>query len=358
MTTSRRYTLITPRADRTGPANVAVDIGHAAVAAGWQVYLLYLSGSPSRDDLGSFAEVRRWRLRDLWSLDGVVHTHCLRPDLVGWLFSWNRHCTVMTTLHNHFLFDLGFDHRPWRVRLAWFLWSRALRRFDKRVCISATMRRYYRRVLPELNFDLAYNFRAPSPAHAAEPAPFITEWLQKQRAAQRIVLAYVGSLSERKNVAELLNAIAGMPEIALAICGTGPQAPRLKALAAQGDMSQRVLIAGHVVDPQTVIARSDLLVLPSRAEGLPLVVLEAARAGRPALMSNIAVHRELASFGLGATFDRHRFADFRAKAHALVGKPAQPPNLALVSIWQERFSSVPGFQQYARLTDPSGGDAE
>lgn len=358
MTTSRRYTLITPRADRTGPSNVAVDIGRAAAAAGWQVCLLYLSGSPSRDDLGSFAEVRRWRLRDLWSLDGVVHTHCLRPDLVGWLFSWNRRCSVMTTLHNHFLFDLGFDHSRWKVRLAWSLWSLALRRFDHRVCISATMRRYYRRLLPNLQFDLAYNFRAALPARATEPAPQIAKWLQAQRAARRIVLAYVGSLSERKNVAALLDAIASMPEIALVLCGKGPQAGLLQARATQPDLSERVLFTGQVADPQAVIIRSDLLVLPSRAEGLPLVVLEAAHAGRPALMSNIAVHRELAAFGLGATFDRHRFGDFRTKAHALSGEPAQPPNPALVSLWQQRFSSGPGFQQYARLIGAPGRDAQ
>lgn len=358
MTTSRRYTLITPRVDHTGPCNVAVDIGRAAAAAGWQVRLLYLSGTPARDDLSSFAEIRPWHPRDLWNLDGVVHTHCLRPDLVGWLHSWNRQCTVMTTLHNYFLFDLGFDHRQWKVRFAWALWSRALRRFDYRVCISAAMRRYYRRLLPNLNFDLAYNFRTPPPTLAPALESRITDWLQTQRAADRIVLAYVGSLSERKNVLALLHAIASMPEIALVLCGRGPQAELLRAQADQGDLAPRILFTGHVADPSEIVAIADLLVLPSHAEGLPLVVLEAARAGRPALMSNIGVHRELAALGLGITFDRHRFSDFRAKAHALAGGRALPPNRDLIALWQQRFSMGPGFKQYAQLVGTPSAEVQ
>ena len=146
MTTSRRYTLITPRIDRSGHCNVAVDIPRATAASG-QVSLLCLPGIPARHDLSSFADVRRWGHRDLWSRDGVVHTHCLSPDLIGWLHGWNPQCTVLTTLRNLFLFNLGFDHCRWKVRFAWVFWSRALSRFDHRVCISAAMPHTYSKPL-------------------------------------------------------------------------------------------------------------------------------------------------------------------------------------------------------------------
>lgn len=353
MTISRRYTLITPRADRTGPTNVAVDIGRAAAAAGWDTRLLYLSGEPSREDLGSFAEVRRWRLRDIWELDGVIHTHCLRPDLVGWLFTWNPRCTVMTTLHNYFSIDLGFDHDRCAVRLAWFLWSRALRRFAHRVCISVTMCRYYHRQLPSLRFDLAYNFRARFAAPSVELSLHLRAWFESQRARRQLVLVYVGSLSPRKNVASLLDALAEIPEISLVLCGAGPEAAQLRASAMRSNLFERVLFAGQVADPDEIIRHSDLLVLPSLAEGLPLAVLEAARAGRPSLMSNIAVHRELAGLGFGATFDRHRFTDFRATAHALAGEPSCPPDPRLFKLWEEHYSAAPGFEQYAKLVGAS-----
>ncbi len=354
MTTSRRYTLVTPRVDNTGPCNVAVDIGRAAAAEGWQVTLLYLSGVVQRDDLTTFAEVRRWRLSDIWSIEGVVHTHCLRPDLVGWLHTWTSRCTVLTTLHNYFLFDLGFDHSPWRVRLAWALWSRALSRFDHRVCISAAMRRYYRRTLPKLQFDLAYNFRDEPATEVPDTPPAITEWLKVQRVADRFVLAYVGSLSERKNVVALLSAVAQLPELALVLCGQGPLAQALRDEVSRSDLSVRVFLAGHVQNPSAIVSMSDLLVLPSHSEGLPLVVIEAAREGRRTLMSNIAVHRELAALGLGSTFDRYRFTDFRAKIHELVTVRGKSPDPNVIAIWRQRFSSTNGFKQYARLVGGPG----
>lgn len=358
MTTSRHYTLITPRADRTGPTNVAVDIGRAALAAGWETSLLYLSGEPSRADTNGFSAVRRFRLRDLWQLKGVVHTHCLRPDLVGWFLTWNRRCEVVTTLHNYFKIDLAFDHRRSAVQIAWWLWSRAISRFAHRVCISATMQRYYRRELPALGFDLAYNFRGPSKRATRDDAPAFPAWLEMQRAKGHLVLAYVGSLSPRKNLSRMLDALGSMPEMALVLCGEGPQGFALRARAAQDDLAGRVLFVGQIGAPADVLGASDLLVLPSLAEGLPLVILEAAQAGRPTLMSNIAVHRELAHLGFGQTFDRHRFTDFRTKAHALAGAPGGSPDPRLVELWQKRFSVETGFRQYADLVSASADEAD
>lgn len=343
MTISRHYTLITPSADRTGPTNVAVEVGRAAVVAGWNVSLLYLSGATDRDDLEGFSEVRRLRPSDLFMRSGVIHTHGLRPDLVGWLFSWNPRCTVMTTLHGHFPHHLAFDYPGWKVHLAWAVWSRALARFDHRVCISVTMRRFYRRYLPKLTFDLAYNFRSDDLSRPAVTPSSFEPWLITQRQAGRIVLAYVGSLSTRKNVQPLLEAVRAAPELSLVVCGNGPLRDQLTAQARSGQFGDRVLLLGHQPQPECIVAASDMLVLASHAEGLPLVVLEAARVGRPSLMSNIAVHRELAGLGLGLVFERHGFSNFREQAHALARRTS---DAAIGRLWKERFSDEVGFQQY------------
>lgn len=349
MTTVRHYTLITPRADRTGPCNVAVDIGRAAAAAGWRVRLLYLSEGPGRDDLQEFAEVRRIRLSDIFTLRGVVHTHCLRPDLLGWLLRWTTPCHVLSTLHNYFLVDLGFDHAAWKVRLSWLLWVRAIRKHHHRICVSSAMQRYYRRLLPELDFDLAYNFRAALPGPMGKPDNTITAWLQQQSDAGRIKMAYVGSLISRKNLLSLLTAMASAPELSLVVCGTGPLGKQLAEMCDELGLGSRVLLAGRVLAPEAVVAQCDMLVLPSFAEGLPLVALEAARVGRPCLLSNIAVHRELAGLGLGSTFDRHRFSDFRSRAIALAQGDSPARQQMLVQLWKSRFSSVIGFSQYEKL---------
>lgn len=340
--------MIVPRADRTGPTNVAVDIGRAATDAGWQVGLLYLSGIPSRNDLGSFIEVRRWRLRDLWSLDGVVHTHGLRPDLVGWLISWTHRCRIVTTLHGHFPQHLSFDYAPWKVRLAWGLWSRALRRFDLRVCISKTMLRHYERSVPRQRFTLAYNFRSPLVEAGGGLSVETLQWFERQRAANRVVLVYVGSLTDRKNISTLVHEVSHCPELALVVCGQGPLSSAL-AFIVKDAATDAILLAGQLASPEKAVALSDVLVLPSHAEGLPLVVLEAARAGVPSLLSNITIHRELAAAGLGTTFDRHSFRDFRAKAIALARGRSGEADENLMAVWRERFSPEEGFSRYEQL---------
>lgn len=354
MTTRREYTVLIPRAVRAGPCNVAVDLGRAAKSHGFHVRLLYLSGSIARDDIAEFDEVRRWRWSDLATLSGVIHTHGLRPDLLGWLLSWGGGRTIVTTIHNHFLPNQLMVHTRWKVLLAWCVWSRALARFDYRVCVSQTMKRYYRRLLPHLVFEVARNCTSPAAPVADDRMSQIRNWIRDRRFGG-LCLAYVGTLTQGKNVLRLLEAVAEAPGLSLVICGEGPLKGTIERRIRDSNLASRVLCPGHLLSPDQVMAECDMLVLPSLTEGLPLVVLEAARVGRPSLLSNIAVHRELARLGLGATFDRHAFADFAAKAEMLVSRhgPGGAPDSSLVSLWERQFSAAAGFERYARLLTAS-----
>ncbi|NCT83554.1 MAG: glycosyltransferase family 4 protein [Comamonadaceae bacterium] len=339
------YTLITPRLDATGPCNVAAELAQAALARGWRVSWLYLSPGPGRPDLAGLHEVRRFRLADCWQLHGLVHTHCLRPDLLGALLAGSPRRTVITTVHNNFLADLRHGYAAWKVGLAWTLWRRAVARLDRRFCVSRASQRHYARLAPELRFDVAYNFRAPTAA--AELAAPVASWLAAQRAAGRTVLAFVGTLSTLKNVAALLQALSAAPGLALILCGDGPLRAALAAAAA--GLGERVCFAGHVAQPGPVLEQVDALVLPSLTEGLPLVVVEALRAGCPSLLSNIAVHRELAALGAGLTFDHRRFTDFPARLDALLGRATPEHRAGLKRLWDTRFSPAAGFAPYAAL---------
>jgi glycosyltransferase involved in cell wall biosynthesis len=340
------YTLIVPALDRTGPVNVAVDIGIAARSAGWRVRLLYLTSIAPRNDLEFANEVRQFQCSDFWRLSGVVHTHCLRPDLLGLVLAWNRRVTLVTTLHNFFLFDVGFDKPRIYVQIAWQVWRRALRYFDQVICISESMRRYYRRCLPDQPLQVAYNFRA-------EPLPISVDtttlaWIENRRNSGDIVLSFVGSLSKRKNILGLVAALSDAPLLSLIVCGQGALREELEDLVKSRGLQDRVRLQGQVFSPSSITRHTDALVLPSYAEGFPLAVLEAASVGVPALMSNITVHRELAGLGFGQTFDHRCFSDLAEKAQALrLGTPA--PSIALISLWSRDFAPQAGFARYEKL---------
>jgi len=351
MTTSPRYNLLVPRFDRTGPCNVAVDIGREAKRRGYSVRMLALSGGNSRDDLDEFDEVRLLRWRDLLTLRGVLHTHCLRPDLIGGLVALLGRCQVVTTLHNYFLIDLGFDHRRWQVAVSWQLWRRAVAAMDHAVCISHAMRRYYRDKLPGATLSTAYNFRAPpepaSEAQRADMSARCTPWIESQRQRGRRVLAFVGGIHRRKNVMGLLAALSTREDVAVVFCGDGNQIGELRAGIDRQGCGERMLVLGAIARPDLVLAQVDALVLPSFAEGMPLVVLEGARLDKPALMSNIAVHREMAGLGLGTTFDHRRFSDLDQALGTV--DPGGSRQGAVRRIWDAEFTPAVGFARYEHL---------
>jgi|GEM_PF-1948040 len=105
---------------------------------------------------------------------------------------------------------------------------------------------------------------------------------------RRPQLLFLGRLSFEKGVDVLLSAVSDLP-VDVVIAGDGPCRP---ALRTQADGMRNVTFVGHVVDVQPLLQRCDALVLPSRTEGLPLVVLEAQQMGRPVIATDVGDVRE------------------------------------------------------------------
>lgn len=98
---------------------------------------------------------------------------------------------------------------------------------------------------------------------------------------------FVGRLAEQKGVADLIDALDILqhvrPDLRTLIVGDGPLRDRLEARARAFRLldEQRVSFLGHRDDVPRLLAVADLLVLPSYYEGMPNVVLEAMRFGKP-----------------------------------------------------------------------------
>lgn len=103
--------------------------------------------------------------------------------------------------------------------------------------------------------------------------------------AGRRAIVFVGRLDKQKGLAEFFGVLRDLfdhaPDHDLLLVGDGPEAEGLKRLAQSTGMTDRVHFAGWQGDVPAIVAASDLLVLPSRWEGLPNAVLEAMAAGKP-----------------------------------------------------------------------------
>ena len=103
--------------------------------------------------------------------------------------------------------------------------------------------------------------------------------------AQAPLIIFVGRLAEQKRVGDLLKALDLLqyvqPEARTIIVGDGPLRNSLEEKSRDYLLDDRVRFLGHREDVQKLMAASDLVVLPSSFEGLPNVVLEAMRLGKP-----------------------------------------------------------------------------
>jgi glycosyltransferase involved in cell wall biosynthesis len=98
----------------------------------------------------------------------------------------------------------------------------------------------------------------------------------------RPVVGVVGRLSHEKGVDLFLDACAALVRKGLAfsalVAGDGPGRARLEAHCSRLGLEARVRFLGHVYDVDALYRMLDLLVLPSRSEGLPNTLLEAMQA--------------------------------------------------------------------------------
>lgn len=106
------------------------------------------------------------------------------------------------------------------------------------------------------------------------------------------VFLYSGPLVSRKQPQMLLRAFLepGLQHLGLVVLGDGPLLSECRAIT---NDAPNILFAGAVDNVDQYLHKSACYVSASLSEGLPNSVLEAFRAGLPAILSDIPAHREL-----------------------------------------------------------------
>jgi glycosyltransferase involved in cell wall biosynthesis len=103
-------------------------------------------------------------------------------------------------------------------------------------------------------------------------------------------LAYVGEFRHIKGADLLIEAVArlraGGRPVTLTLAGDGEETANLKALVARLKLGDAVRFIGHV-KARFGFSKGRLLVVPSRGDSMPYVVIEAAAAGMPLLAANV-----------------------------------------------------------------------
>ncbi|QKW31080.1 glycosyltransferase family 4 protein [Streptomyces seoulensis] len=233
------------------------------------------------------AEVRRLaRLIDEVRPD-LMHAHSAKAGLAGRLAVRGR---IPTVFQPHAWSFEAVGGATAALALRWERWG--TRWAARTVCVSEAERATGERAGIDGRWAVVANgvdtdrFR-PAPAAAVRARLAPSAGLDP--AAPLVVC--VGRLCRQKGQDVLLRAwpavLRAAPDARLVLVGDGPDGDRLRA-----DAPPSVLFAGAVADVRPWYQAADLVVLPSRWEGMALAPLEAMACGRPVVVTDVDGARE------------------------------------------------------------------
>ena len=220
------------------------------------------------------------RIRELVMATGaqVVHAHGYKADVYAYWALRGTSTPLVSTCHNWIDSDLSL-----RV---YNRFDRALlRRFQGVVAVSDGVRKIL--LASGVRQERIRLIRNGVDVHGFASVPRNGPPLEHGRCT----VGVVARLSHEKGVDLFLEAAAivaqQLPETRFVIAGDGPDRGTLQALLEELNLKGRAVFLGRQNDMPAFYASLDLLVLPSRMEGLPMAVLEGMASGLPVVATAV-----------------------------------------------------------------------
>jgi glycosyltransferase involved in cell wall biosynthesis len=188
--------------------------------------------------------------------------------------------------------SVGLASHPWRLVLERLLAPRA----DAMVVNSHAMEREMLRLVPRLDGRL---FVVPNGVLWTEPSPSdvsaAAAFRERHGGGREFLLLVLSRMSREKGPDVLIDALSALDAATLsrlAVVWMGARVDKDLARAIEsrvgaGPLRGRVRILDPMGDPTAAYLACDALILPSRREGLPNVMLEALAHGRPVIVSDV-----------------------------------------------------------------------
>lgn len=234
-----------------------------------------------------------WKLHSLMQAErfDIVHTHSTKAGLLGRIAAaWAGIPVILFTAHG-WAFSEG---RAWLWRWLLAHVERLLAHLStKIICVSE-----YDRQLA-VRFGVASQEKLVVVTNGLETEPFCSsadkKELRRQFEACDGIITMVGRLAPPKDLNTLITSWEGLkaPGWQLWLVGDGPLRPYLeKAIRAKG-LSNSIRLLGERHDVPELLQASDIFVLSSRWEGMPLTIIEAMLAGLPVIATQVGGISEL-----------------------------------------------------------------
>jgi glycosyltransferase involved in cell wall biosynthesis len=253
--------------------------------------------------------------------------------------------------HGRRLLMIHFHHAGVKPRWQWrLIYQIALRRFQAVGFPSDFIRREAESIYPPLSrisHTVGYSIDLP-------PLPSSRERAEARRQLELPagvpIIGNCGWLIPRKRFDVFLRVAREVahnrPDALFVIAGDGPEAERLKALAAELGITERVRWLGWQTDPTPFYRSLDLMVFNTDWDAFPRAPLEALGAGTPVVASalNSGLSEMLDAKSYGLVFADHDIPQLARSAEALLNRTIDAEGL--VRRARQRISETATLERY------------
>lgn len=279
----------------------------------------------------------------------IVHSHGIRPDRYVWKHRKydNQSQTIyISTIHNFVMDDLKYQYN--RI-IAWIfgnIWMRVwLSRHDKIVVLSRYAISYYEKWFTHNKLAYAYNTRTLDTSKNLITGELNELQLFK---GDSVLIGANALLSPRKGIDILVKYLNKLPDnYKLFIVGDGKSRKYLETLSRQYGVSDRCHFAGYKVDAYRYLSHYDIFAMPSRSEGFPLALLEAAIYKCPSVTSDIPIIKEAFDNSTVSMFELSRPETITEAIDKATNNPLLGENM--FKKYKESYSPEKMYQRYIEI---------
>jgi glycogen(starch) synthase len=219
-----------------------------------------------------------------------------RADIIfaAMAFSWVAATPVARQLGIPIVWRAGGTEGGFLARLALRGWA-ALNPPDLLICCGEGVRKVFAPLIP------APAIVVPNGVDTEKFRPNIAAQAAYRPPGARVVIGFGARLAPQKRPEDVIRAAARLapdhPDAAFVIAGDGSRRAEYEALAKSLGVERSVRFVGYVPDMRAFYASVDIVVLPSRSEGCPNVVLESMAMRRALVVSDSVGSREVVTDG-------------------------------------------------------------
>lgn len=227
----------------------------------------------------------------------IIHANWTLSGIITWLTQWIHHKPYIVTVH-------GSDvNKTKQIPFVNLLTKAALWKSNKTIAVSKSLAKS----LEDQGISREKIVVIPDGVD--------TSLFQPMNNNRENLILFVGALTQNKGGDLLIKAFSEIldefPLYHLTIIGEGPMLRVWTNLAAEIKISDHVKFTGQLSQGETAeyMRRSKLLILPSRSEGLGVVLLEALASGTPCIGAKIGGIPDVISPDVGSLFPSEDFKE-------------------------------------------------